>query len=208
MNLAYKKQILESELWNNPENATDGNFKGQYTYAETTYPNYFTLDLEKGFDISLIRFLLFDQNPRNYKYRLLTSVDLNSWTVHFDITGNSWQNFEFNQKIKVRYIRIHCLWNSKNEGFHIAEIEAYENKISIDPKEEIYLINNSTTVIEISDGLPITRKLQPLVKTIKEIPDKFPGLDKEYFTNISTELEQGIYDVQKVEREWLLSDDK
>lgn len=200
MNLALNKKSLDPELWIKPENATDGKSKGNYTYSESEFPNYFTLDLENIFDIALIRILLYDKDPRVYKYRLLTSEDMFTWTVHFDNTGSSWQNFEFNQNIKARYIRLHCLWNSKNIGFHIGEIEVYQDKISIDPKEELILINNSTSSKEISDGLPITRKLQPLVKTIKELPEKFPSLDKEYFSNISIELEKGIYDVEKVEK--------
>ncbi|MCP9753178.1 discoidin domain-containing protein [Ferruginibacter sp. HRS2-29] len=200
MNLALNKKILESDIWKRPENATDGNSNGNYSYTETPCPNYFTLDLEQVVELTTIRFLLYDRDVRSYKYRLLTSTDLYTWMVHSDAMGNSWQNFEFSQKIQARYVRLHCLWNSSNGSFHIGEIEVYKDNITISPKETVYVINNLTTTYEISDGLSISRKLQPLVNTIKQIPNKFSGLNKEYFSSISAELEKGIYDIEKIEK--------
>ncbi|MFH0760607.1 MAG: discoidin domain-containing protein [Bacteroidota bacterium] len=204
-NIALNKNVLEKESWTNSESLTDGNatdYNGKIGFGYTSYPNYCTLDLEETKDIEFIRILLWDKDTRNYKYRLLTSVDRNIWEVHFDTENfgtRGWQNFEFPDKIKIRYIRIHCLWNSMNQLFHIVQIEAYEDKIFVPPKEIHHVIKTQINLKEFSDGFSISSKLQPIVTAIKEIPIKFPMLRKETFTGIASELETRIYDVEKIE---------
>lgn len=204
-NIALNKRILEKDNWFKSELLTDGNFSkydGNSGFGYCTFPNYCTIDLEKIYDIELIRFLLWDQGARNYKYRLLTSIDKNTWEVYFDTEESGtigWQNFEFPDKIKVRYIRIHCLWNSANSEFHIVQIEAHENKISVQPQEIKHIIRTRVIQNEISDGLSISKKLRPIVNSIKEFSNSVQGIDKTFFSGIATELEIRIHDVEKIE---------
>ena len=208
MNIALNKKILETTSWTNSQLLTDGNttsYNGSSGFGYTFFPNYCTLDLEDVCDLKFIRFLLYDKDSRNYKYRLLTSVDLNSWAVHFDSglhSFRSWQNFEFSEPIKVRYIRIHALWNSANSQFHIVQIEAHPDSVNIPSSEEINIIQLASEgyYSEVSDGYPISFKMANIANTIRDIPLKFSGLDKEYFSNIASELETRIYDVGKIEK--------
>jgi len=205
MNIAKNKKIIESN-WSLPETLTDGNttkYEGKTGHAGTTYPDFFTINLEDVFEIKLIRILLWDNDNRQYMFRLLTSTDLHTWNVHFDTNKKgrqSWQNFEFNDKIKVKYIRFHGLWNSRNSFLNVVQVEAYEKSISKSSKEDYHYINTIRKITEISDGLPITKKLVPIVQQLREIAAKHPKLlNQESFFNVAEELENKVYDVQSIE---------
>lgn len=175
-NIALGKSILEN--WKNSEALTNGKYDdySHKGYASTHWPHNLTLDLEENTKIDTIRFLLWNNDSRTYHYRLLTSEDLVIWNVHYDSseTGcKGWQEFTFNDKRSVRYIRIHCLWNSANPAFHINEIQVYDQDppqlpITIEQKR---IISDKTTTrnIEIGSGLPITTEIQQIADSLEKI---------------------------------------
>ncbi|MDD3688054.1 MAG: discoidin domain-containing protein [Bacteroidales bacterium] len=135
-NIALNKPIIES-AWAKPQELTNDNFKvydGNNGFTYSHWPSYLTLDLQEIASIETIRFLLFDKDARTYKYRFLTSPDLINWSVHFDsydVGYSGWQEFSFPDKINVRYIRIHCLWNSVNTGFHLVQMQVYDENTEL-----------------------------------------------------------------------------
>lgn len=203
-NLALNKKPIES--WDNSENVTSEKII-ESKYAATHIPDNFTIDLEKEKEIENIRFLLYYKDNREYKYRLLTSIDNHEWKVHFETEKNTiyhgWQDLYFTEKIKARYLRIHAYYNSKNRGFHIIHFAAYNIKptpINHDKKNEITISTKTTPDIEIGDGYPLSLKLKELTIKLESFPENIPGLDKEYFTSVARELRIGANDVAKIEQ--------
>ena len=207
MNVALNKRILEKESWQNSEVLTNGNitnYNSSVGYAHTSYPEYCTLDLEKTHNIKFVRFLLWDKDARFYKYRLLTSKDNITWNVIYD-SGNcrdiGWQAFNFLNCTTIRYVRIHALHNSVNPWFHIVEIEAYDgdNYPMYKHNQEQTVDMSSQTYIEIKDGFSTTRRLIEIANQLENTTSKTPGLDKDYFAEIISDLRIRIEDVSKIE---------
>lgn len=177
-NIALEKKILESG-WKKPDELTNNDFKnydGSHGFTHAPWPNYLTLDLENIFDIQIIRFLLWDKDIRAYYYRLLTSVDLKTWMVQYDtieLGYQGWQEFNFINKIKARYIRIHCLRNSRNEEFHIVQMQVYEDNTDIQDmtisNKKVITRQNDETIIEIGNGLPLTQQIKKLTNSLENI---------------------------------------
>ncbi len=122
-NLALNKLPLENE-WLRPEQATDGNsvsYSGNNGFTEANLPCNFTIDLEKPYDISVIRFKLWDglggdpnitPNGRQYRYRLFISKDNKNWQFVWGTNEkgfNGWQVFEFQKTQKARYVKLQAL---------------------------------------------------------------------------------------------------
>lgn len=191
--LAFGKPVMES--CNHPEyltNATicygDNEKKG---YLGTHWPNFVTVDLLKIKKVGAISFKLWDwEDPNNkdsdkskkkdmqYAYRLLVSKDLVNWTILFDCADiknsinrfkKGWQYFIFNP-IKIRYIRIHCLRNKLNSGFHIVKLNAFKNaKIATEIANFTNPIKCHDNIKEIYDGAPLSYKLRNIAGQIQSI---------------------------------------
>jgi len=121
-------------------------YTGTYGYCGTHVPAYLTLDLGRNEDIGLIMFLLWDDRvdfnqgdqERRYYYRLLAAEDREEhdrdeieWKVLYDSEKSGYRNWQIfrianPEGIRARYIRIHGVYNSKNDGFHVVRIRVYK----------------------------------------------------------------------------------
>lgn len=205
-NIALEKKILE-DYWTRPEELTNGNYSlydGKKGYTYTKWPNYLTVDLLDKYEIETIRFLLYDEDKRIYKYRLLTSIDYKTWTVCFDSHNNGyngWQEFSFPNKIFVRYIRIHCLWNSINHNFHIIELQVFDKEtFDLDVK-----VSNKRIIIEnelekeVGVKLPLTEEIKILTKSLESIFINQPLINSKPAQEIISKLETQAIDIEKLE---------
>ena len=108
----------------------DGNsteYTGSTGFAMGNFPCVFNLTLDQIYELNHIRMLLWDGDGRSYRYRVETSVDGKTYQPLADYSEEerrSWQELRF-KKRAVKYIRIHGLHNSANNGFHMVEVEAY-----------------------------------------------------------------------------------
>jgi len=208
-NIALKKTIIENN-WKRAEEFTNGdyiNYNGKQGFAHSSWPAYLTLDLQDVFDIETIRFLLWNKDTRIFKYRLLTSEDMTNWNVHFDTAESGysgWQEFSFQDKIKARYIRIHCLWNSINAGFHIVQMQVYDDNtenINIIPtNKRLILSQPSNSINEIKDGLPMTQKMNNLTNSLERILSENMIINPAPFQEIITNFRLQAYDIESLEK--------
>lgn len=207
-NIASGKKILE-DYWVRPEELTNGNYlnydgKNGYTYSR--WPSYLTLDLNEPKEIETIRFLLYDQDNRLYKYRLLTSTDYKTWEVIFDTHNNGykgWQEFIFPNKLLTKYIRLHCLWNSRNIHFHIIEMQVFDKETidlgSIISNKIVITDNKKEFQKEIGVKLPLTEEMRILTKSLENIFINQPLLNSAPAQEIITKLELQANDIEKLE---------
>lgn len=208
-NIALGKTIIESN-WQKPEELTNGdysNYTGSTGFAHSKWPTYLTLDLQESFSIETIRFLLWNKDDRIYKYRLLTSDDLTNWNVHFDTAEagfSGWQEFSFPNKIKARYIRIHCLWNSLKTGFHIVQMQVYDEStenLNITPtNKRVIFSQTSGLTSEFKDGLPLTQKMNNLTNSLERIINENTIINPEPFQEIITNFKLQVYDIESLEK--------
>jgi len=207
-NLALGKKIIED--WYSPEEVTNGNFQnftGSKGFTSTHWPKNLTLDLENIYEIETIRFLLWNKDARMYKYRLLTSENAVDWIVHFDSHDGGykgWQEFQFHEKLKMKYIRLHCMWNSMNGGFHIVELQAYDKdtediNIILDNKR---IISSKSNVIEIEhgSGLPLTEQMNSLTNTLEKILQDNQIINPGPFNKIIDSFRMQTNDIQALEK--------
>lgn len=225
---AQGKKVLE--LCNHPEQLTDDEFigyNGQLGYCGTHHPTYLTIDLDKSCNVGLIQFLLFDPeedynhgpNERKYHFRVLVADDYISekkvvdkdtikWKVLYDSCHKgvrNWQIIHIQNGIQTRFIRIHCMYNQKNAGFHIVRLRVYckevaseinyellqnaINKIDNNNLAQIIHINANTLVTEIGDGFPLSKRLYDLANLTSQISSK----NKRYLQfNIEDKYFKGI----------------
>jgi hypothetical protein len=208
-NIALNKPILENE-WRRPEEISKNNYNtytGTSGFTESIWPINLTLDLQEVYEIETIRFLLWAKDQRIYKYRLLTSVDSITWDVHFDSSqggSSGWQEFCFQKKISIRYIRIHCLWNSKNGAFHIVEMQVYDENTE---NLEITVINKRIIrtkpdgiTREVGDGLPLTQKINNLTNSLERTLLESPLINPKPFQEIITNFRIQAYDIESLEK--------
>lgn len=121
-----------------PELLIDGNaavYDGQNGYAHTNWPTKpppsFILTFKQGVHLNAVRFLLWDQDHRFYRYKLEASPALarDEWVLLSDRTSETnqcrgWQVVTFKTQLFCR-LRLTGTYNSANEGFHVVELEAY-----------------------------------------------------------------------------------
>lgn len=96
-------------------------------YASARWPCEIVVDLGELYKLNRIRFRLYDDDKRTYKFRVAVSGTEGDWEPVADKSqtgGSSWQNIEFQPK-DIRYIRLEGLHNTANERFHVIELEAY-----------------------------------------------------------------------------------
>ncbi|HEX8450573.1 MAG TPA: discoidin domain-containing protein [Longimicrobium sp.] len=215
-------KLVEEDV-GNPECTTDGiitGYTGNHGFTHVNWPGTLTVDLGATFQIICIRFLLWDQRgirggqraTRRYLYRLLTSVDHETWTVHYD-TGyqgsNGWQVFDFASPFTARYVRLHGLWNSDNDGFHVVELEAHDDVPPPTEHEVVFQKTlNRALETEAGDGLPlevgmsrVIRSLERLVRENQQVLN--PGPFNELISQLRTQardiaaIEQSMFAVRR-----------
>lgn len=96
-------------------------------FAWGSYPCEWTITLAKTYLLRQLRLLLWDGDPRYYRYMLEVSADGKTYeTVKDASTGEprGWQVVPMAPR-RVKYIRVKGLYNSSNSGFHAVELEAY-----------------------------------------------------------------------------------
>lgn len=214
-NIALNK-VVEENISNSYE-ATNGestNYTDSKGFAYFSWPGYLTVDLADTLRIHCIRFLLWDglgsgptkRNHRIYKYRLLNSLDHRIWEVLYD-TGeegyNGWQVFNFPDGIQSRYIRIHGIYNSVNEGFHVVQIEAYDSEapaLNADIILEKTITSVEQLINEKGDGLPITSTLKNITTRIENLISSSNLLNPEPFSDLLSQLKEQVRDVLSIER--------
>lgn len=122
-----------------PELLIDGNhaqYDGANGYAQTewtaTPPQAFMIAFKQAEPVNAIRFLLWDQDNRFYRYKLDVCPDLDDakWKTIADRAGSnlecrSWQVL-FLPTENVRRVRLTGTFGSANSGFHVVEFEAYD----------------------------------------------------------------------------------
>lgn len=132
---------------------------------------------------------------RLYHYRVLvaddytqlsTNNDIQSkseieWKVIYDSKRQGYRNWQFihvEGGIKARFIRLHCIFNHKNAGFHIVRLRAYSkevgniidyNKLHSKLKEcdkggysQIIKVQTENITNEIGDGFPLSKRIYDL----------------------------------------------
>lgn len=123
----------------NPQLLIDGNhtkYDGANGYAQTewnaTPPQAFTVTFKEPSPTNAIRFLLWDQDNRFYRYKLDVCPDEDDakWKTVADLSGDKcecrgWQVALF-QTQTVRRVRLTGTFGSANSGFHVVELEAYD----------------------------------------------------------------------------------
>jgi len=200
----------------NREAATDGlitGYTGGAGFAELIFPGYLTVDLGAAARLTTVRLLLWDglgdgigpRDPRGYKYRLLLSADRRTWTVAFDSGGdsyNGWQVFCFKEPIDAQYVRVHGLWNSANAGFHVVQVEAYDDDPPALPTGACLEceIGPEDVTIEETDGLPLEKSIDALVSQLEDVLASTPALNPEPFRAIVAQLRLQVSDVSTLER--------
>jgi len=215
-NIALGKSIEERMLKNQSE-ATDGNttsYGGRKGFAEFSWPGYLTIDLNEPFTIYCIRILLWDglgrgntvRDNRIYKYRILTSLDHKLWDVLLD-TGdegfNGWQVIKLPEGLKIRYIRIHGLFNSANPYFQVVQIEAYDSEPAELNAEIIFekkISSQDVVINEMDDGLPLAIKLRSLINKIESLIISSNLLNPKPFKELIYQLRDQFKDVASIEK--------
>ena len=215
VDLASSKRILE--ICNHPKEITKDEFDGydgKQGYCGIHCPAYITVDLGASYNIGLIQFLLMDlpednnegAKERKYYFRVLVSdysedkiidKDHIEWKVLYDSNGcgyRNWQFFRVSDGVKARFVRIHCLHNDKNKGFHIVRLRVYEKEIAdiidynkikqrlITPDNEYYIIDkynlsqiieisNDNIYMEIGDGFPLSKRIYDMTNLLEQISE-------------------------------------
>jgi len=117
----------------------DGNhmqYDGASGFAHTEWnaapPQGMVVNFREEVPLNAIRFLLWDQDNRFYRYKLEVCPDLNEarWKTVADrskdgLECRGWQVLLF-QTQTVKRVRLTGTFGSANSGFHVVELEAYD----------------------------------------------------------------------------------
>lgn len=204
------------EALHRPEAVTNGivtGYTGHDGFARFQCPGYLTVDLARVVDASAIRMLIWDgrgsegstRATRGYKYRLLTSTDRRTWQVLYD-TGssstNGWQVFTFPERMKVRYVRLHGLYNSANPNFHVVEIEVHDAPpppLQAETMLEREIVPSESEV-EILDGLPIEESVDALAVSLERLLVDHNWVNPEPVHELIAQLRLRAYDISGLEQ--------
>jgi len=126
--LAEKGAEIERRRFRDIIDGVTTGYTGSTGFAWMPFPTEATITLPKAYVLREIRLLLWDlEVQRFYRYNVETSVDgLNFVPIgdHSQGEWRSWQTLTFAPRV-AKYIRLHGLYNSANNGFHCVELEAY-----------------------------------------------------------------------------------
>jgi len=96
-------------------------------YAVSVFPCEWTILFRKVYRLREIRFLLYNQDSRFYRYAIETSADGKKFKPLADRSRgqwSGWQQITFPAK-PVKAVKLIGLYNSRNPRFHVTEFEAY-----------------------------------------------------------------------------------
>ncbi len=102
-------------------------YTGSLGYAYGHWPCEIIVTLPRAYLLRQIRMLLWDGEPRFYRYALETSPDGQTYVPLVDRSQGewrSWQTIPFPPR-RVKTIKVKGVYNSANNGFHVVELEAY-----------------------------------------------------------------------------------
>ena len=167
-----------------------------------------------------------DKVERLYHYRVLIADDYTrlttndeihskseiKWKVIYDSKRQGYRNWQFlhiEQGIKARFIRLHCVFNQKNAGFHIVRLRAYSKEVgnSIDYNmlhdklkecdkngySQLIKVSTENITTEIGDGFPLSKRIYDLANLTYQIAQSAEkkkylqfNIDKEKLTGINS----------------------
>ena len=213
-NIALTKRI--EEQIGNPQAATDGNtidYDPRSGFAFFPWPGTLTVDLESELPIRCVRLLLWDglgtrsktRASRTYRYRLLVSSDHNTWRVLFDTWREGtlgWQVFDIPDTVVARYVRIHGLWNSANEEFHVVQLEVHDDT---PPLLEADTILERTILprelnIENGDSTPVSQRVNDIIIGVNELVNSTRLLNPAPFKDLMSQLRIQVRDISAIEQ--------
>ena len=217
---AENQNVLE--LCNHPKELTKkayNGYNGVSGYCGIHAPAYLTIDLGRERQVGLIQLLLMDlvedmnhgKKERLYYFRILTAEDYTrtatdkdkiKWSVLYDSQHCGYRNWQFihvTKGIKARFIRIHCIHNNKNNGFHVVRLRVYSDVVADavnydeihrylhkpevqyrntviacdrDNLSQIIHIEPQMIETEIGDGFPLSKRIYDTTNLIKQIVDE------------------------------------
>ncbi|OWP78136.1 discoidin domain-containing protein [Flavobacterium oreochromis] len=153
-NIALNKPttVSGSELGTEEPKANDGNLNTYW--GNTPYTQFWQVDLQNSYNVDEIKVVNYFGDTRSYKYKVYASTDNVNWTMVADYSSNTslsnsaGTSFPFSKPVQARYFKVDMLYNSVNQGVHIAEFMAYgtissaSNRISSDEKGGLFFIKN------------------------------------------------------------------
>ena len=158
-NLALGKKVSNLAKGNYVTDGDTEQYDGQIGFGECSWPCDVIRDLEEVCIIDTINLYLWDKDNRFYYYRIYVSKDNKDWMKVSDKSNSpcrGLQSVNVEQK-KARYIKVECLYNSNNRGFHIVQIEVFgESETSIEKKDKSHtptqsdIINNFNVFLSYS----------------------------------------------------------
>lgn len=242
--LACGRNVLE--LCNHPEQLTrkefDG-YDGTGGYCGVHTPSYLTIDLGQERSVGLIQMMLMDQlcdnnhgeRERLYYYRVLATDDYTDnstdkdkilWKVLYDSGSCGYRNWQFihiGSGMKIRFIRIHCVGNHKNGGFHVVRLRVFSPEVAAavdydrirsvlstpsiplddgrtvapDPAglSQIIKVDAADAPVEIGDGFPLSKRIYDMTNLIKQIVDDKNDRKDFLQFNFNDEILKGINSV-------------
>ena len=158
-NIAYEKDVeTNAESPNSPgapgggyaTHVTDGvldtYWDGVTWDVEEGKEPYVIIDLEKVYDIDKLNVVNYASGTRYYYYDVYASLDGKEWNQIADreetygTTASSDAGDDYvyeTNKPRARYLKLVGLYNSSNEGFHVKEIRAYGNEVTLADYTEV-----------------------------------------------------------------------
>lgn len=206
-NLALKKLPIEGNIWQNPQEATNGkttNYGDFEGFAFASWPCSFTIDLEEEHSINTIRFLLWDNlgkdgnklQNRKYKFSLSISSDgINYTTIYSNQHlegGNGWFSFRLLNETYARFIKLSGHFNSANRDIHIVEFEVHDTE----PQE---VTSKNYHQFDIVTGIPGEKTINDLIdQSIAKKSELLQGVE-EKIQSLNTTLKQSSEALEQIE---------
>lgn len=142
----------KAEGCDKPELLIDGksdDYNAYASYDMNAQPDAnMTVTLKDPAPMNRLRFKLWDNDQRTYRYVASVTADGKEWKVVADAKAREcrgWQEIEFDLQ-NVKAVRVKGLSSTANSGFHLLELEGYNDGPRV-PKRQ-----PSTAAVEVSEG--------------------------------------------------------
>lgn len=169
-NLLLERSGAVASGCSNPQLLNDGNsekYDGSSGYAFTSSEEPMLITLAEPVEMNRVRFLLWDLDKRTYRYILSISPDGKTWISVQDNSkkdSQSWQEIKFDRQ-KVKAVALKGIANSENNGFHVIEIEGYDDDLVLEK---------------------VTRRTSPRGTIKSSAVNLKPGIWAEYFDGLDS----------------------
>ena len=110
-----------------PENLLDGNTQ-RNNIAFALWPTEWTITFPKTYQLHEIRFLLWDDDSRFFRYAIAVSSDGRKFAPFIDRSNGEWRSWQvipLSPARPVKAIKLYGLYNSANPQFVVVAFEAY-----------------------------------------------------------------------------------